>query len=57
MAILRHFLIFVIHQLTHREQLFWGQVWGQTKDSSSKLSIIKNVREYFIDIMEKNLVF
>lgn len=41
MAILRHFLIFAIHQLTHREQLFWGQDWGQVDGSSNKLSIIK----------------
>ncbi len=36
MAILRHFLIFVIRQLTNCEQVFWGQDWGHIKGSPNK---------------------
>ena len=39
MAILRYFLVFDIRQLTHHEQVFWGQDWGQVLGSSNKLSI------------------
>lgn len=34
--ILRYFLIFGIHQLTHCEDSFWGQDWGQTAGSFNK---------------------
>ena len=38
-AILSHFLIFDIRQLTQCEDSFWGMDWGQHRGSSKKQSI------------------